>query len=54
MSSDAFSFAQPWWLLALLIVPLVAWMQGGRGALSIVCRRARTESRSDRHQRFLE
>jgi Ca-activated chloride channel family protein len=31
MSFDAFSFAQPWWLLALLAVPLVAWMQGGRG-----------------------
>ena len=31
MSFDAFSFAQPWWLLALLLVPLVAWMQAGRG-----------------------
>ena len=32
MSFDAFSFARPWWLLALLIIPLVAWLQGGRGA----------------------
>ena len=31
MSFDIFKFAQPWWLLALLAVPLVAWMQGGRG-----------------------
>ena len=31
MNSDAFSFAQPWWLLALLVIPVVAWMQGGRG-----------------------
>ncbi len=31
MSFDAFSFAQPWWLLALLAIPLAAWMQGGRG-----------------------
>ena len=30
-NSDAFGFAQPWWLLALLIIPVVAWMQGGRG-----------------------
>ena len=30
-NSDAFSFAQPWWLLALLAIPLAAWMQGGRG-----------------------
>ncbi len=31
MNFDVFSFAQPWWLLALLIVPLVAWLQAGRG-----------------------
>ncbi len=31
MNFDAFSFARPWWLLALLVVPIVAWMQGGRG-----------------------
>jgi Ca-activated chloride channel family protein len=31
MNFDAYGFAQPWWLLALLIIPLVAWMQGGRG-----------------------
>ena len=31
LNSDAFSFAQPWWLLALLIIPVVAWLQGGRG-----------------------
>ncbi len=30
-NSDVFSFAQPWWLLALLLVPLIAWLQGGRG-----------------------
>ncbi len=32
MSFDAYGFAQPWWLLALLVVPPVAWMLGGRGA----------------------
>ena len=31
MNFDAYGFAQPWWLLALLIIPAVAWMQGGRG-----------------------
>ena len=31
MSFDIFSFAQPWWLLALLGIPVVAWMQGGHG-----------------------
>jgi Ca-activated chloride channel family protein len=31
MNFDAYGFAQPWWLLALLVIPLVAWMQGGRG-----------------------
>jgi Ca-activated chloride channel family protein len=30
-NADAFSFAQPWWLLALLAIPVAAWMQGGRG-----------------------
>lgn len=30
-NSDAFGFAHPWWLLALLVIPVVAWMQGGRG-----------------------
>ncbi|MEO6786444.1 MAG: VWA domain-containing protein [Chthoniobacteraceae bacterium] len=30
-NADAFSFAQPWWLLALLLIPLAAWMQGGLG-----------------------
>ena len=31
MNFDAYGFAQPWWLLALLVIPVVAWMQGGRG-----------------------
>jgi Ca-activated chloride channel family protein len=31
MNFDAYGFAQPWWLLALLVIPIVAWMQGGRG-----------------------
>jgi len=31
MSFDVYGFAKPWWLLALLIIPVVAWMQGGRG-----------------------
>jgi Ca-activated chloride channel family protein len=31
MKFDAYGFAQPWWLLALLILPIVSWMQGGRG-----------------------
>jgi len=31
MNFDAHGFAQPWWLLALLVIPIVAWMQGGRG-----------------------
>lgn len=25
-----FSFAQPWWLLGLLALPILAWLQGGR------------------------
>ncbi len=25
-----FSFAQPWWLLGLLALPVLAWLQGGR------------------------
>ena len=31
MNFDAYGFAQSWWLLALLVIPVVAWMQGGRG-----------------------
>jgi len=31
MNFDAYGFAQPWWLFTLLVVPVVAWMQGGRG-----------------------
>ncbi|HEY5035513.1 MAG TPA: VWA domain-containing protein [Chthoniobacterales bacterium] len=28
----AFSFAQPWFLLLLILVPLIAWLRGQRGA----------------------
>ena len=30
MNSDTFSFAQPWWFLLLLLIPAIAWLQGGR------------------------
>ena len=33
---DTISFAQPWWLLLLLLVPLVAFLKGGRGAAPAV------------------
>ena len=32
----AFSFAQPWFLLLLLLVPLAAMLQGGKGAAPAV------------------
>lgn len=31
MKSDIFEFAQPWWLLLLALIPVIAWMHGGRG-----------------------
>src|SRR5438309_121841 len=31
MKFDVFDLAQPWWLLLLLLIPLIGWMQGGRG-----------------------
>ncbi len=31
MKFDAYGFAQPWWLLALILIPVIAWLQGGRG-----------------------
>ena len=36
MSFDDFSFAQPWWLLLLAALPVLAWLQGGRGPLPAV------------------
>lgn len=31
MKFDVFALAQPWWLLLLLLIPLLGWLQGGRG-----------------------
>jgi Ca-activated chloride channel family protein len=31
MKFDVFALAQPWWLLLLLLIPLIGWLQGGRG-----------------------
>lgn len=31
MNWDIFRFAQPWWFLLLLVIPLIAWMHGGAG-----------------------
>ncbi|MEQ1854713.1 MAG: VWA domain-containing protein [Chthoniobacteraceae bacterium] len=31
MNFDIFRFAQPWWFLALLVIPWIAWMKGGKG-----------------------
>jgi Ca-activated chloride channel family protein len=32
MTFDEFQFASPWWLLGLVVVPLLGWMIGGRTA----------------------
>jgi Ca-activated chloride channel homolog len=31
MNFDVFRFEQPWWFLVLLLIPLLAWLHGGRG-----------------------
>jgi len=31
MNFDVFRFAQPWWFLVLLLIPLIAWLHGGSG-----------------------
>jgi Ca-activated chloride channel family protein len=36
MNFDDFSFAQPWWLLLLAALPVLAWLQGGRGPMPAV------------------
>ena len=30
MKFDIFRFAQPWWFLLLLVIPAIAWLQGGK------------------------
>src|SRR5687768_15441271 len=29
MTFDAFQFQSPWWLLGLLVVPIIGWLLGG-------------------------
>lgn len=36
MKFGDFEFAHPWWLLGLLLVPLIAFLQGGRGVTPAV------------------
>jgi len=36
MSLDQYTFHSPWWLLALLLLPLAAWLRGRRGAPVLV------------------
>jgi len=31
MKFDVFNFAQPWWLLLLLLIPVIGWLHGGHG-----------------------
>ena len=33
---DTFRFASPWWLLALLLIPLAMWLVGRVGSVSAV------------------
>src|SRR5438093_12906911 len=33
---SGFAFAQPWFLLALLAIPLLAWLRGNRGGVPAV------------------
>ena len=36
MSYDNYTLHDPWWLLALAVIPLVAWMRGRRGVPALV------------------
>ena len=31
MKFDVLSFSQPWWFLLLLLIPVIAWLKGGKG-----------------------